>query len=166
MVDISQKSFEKSISINPENPLYYYALADLYGSFLYRWNTDKMLYYASLSKEKKDYSKHENQDDRSYFFKERLRDGRSDDGGLFKKTEFSVLWAYNLSIKAYMEYYGLGGDKVSVCNEINGALDYLLENEEKYDALLTRLEQGVDKSLMYLQDAINSGEKFCEKHID
>jgi len=164
--DISQKSFEKSVSINPENPLYYYALGDLHGSWLFGWNTEKMLYYASLSKGKKDYSRHENKGDRSYFFEERLRDGRSDDGGLFKKTEFSVVWAYNLIIKAYMKSYGVSGDKVPVCNEINGALDYLLENEEKYDALLTRLEQGVDKSLMYLQDAINSGEEYCAKYND
>ena len=122
-----------------------------------------MLYYTSLSKGKKDYSKHENQDDRSYFFEERLRDGRSDDGGLFKKTEFSVVWAYNLSIKAYMEY-GLVGDNVSVCNEIKGALDYLLENEEEYDALLNRLDQGVETSLMYIQEAINNGEEFCAKN--
>ena len=133
---------------------------------LFGWNTEKMLYYASLSKRKKDYSRHENKGDRSYFFEERLRDGRSDDGGLFKKTEFSVVWAYNLSIKAYMESYGLGGDNVSVCNEIKGALDYLLENEKEYDALIDRLDQGVDTSLMYLQEAINSGEEFCAKYND
>ena len=163
LADISQKSFEKSVSINPENPMYYYALAALHGSVLFGRNTEKMLYYTSLSKGKKDYSKHENQDDRSYFFEERLRDGRSDDGGLFKKTEFSVVWAYNLSIKAYMESV-LEGDKASVCNEIKGALDYLLENEEENDALIDRLEQGVDTSLMYLQNAINNGEEFCAKN--
>ena len=164
LADISQKSFEKSVSINPENPLYYYALGDLYGSFF--WKTEKMLYYASLSIEKKDYSRHENKGDRSYFFEERLREGRYG-GARYKKSEFSVLWAYNLSIKGYMGHYEAGDvNKESACNEIKGALDYLLENEEKYDALLTRLEQGVDKSLMYLQDAINSGEEYCAKYND
>ena len=39
-------------------------------------------------------------------------------------------------------------------------LVYLLENEEEYDNLISRLEQGVDTSLMYLQEAINNGEDF------
>ena len=151
LADISQKSFEKSVSINPESPVYYYALADLYGSVLYQWNTEKMLYYSSLSIEKKAYLKHNTEEGRSYFFEERVREGRSDDGGRFKKTRFSVAWAYNLRIKEYLN----SEEYKNLCNEMNAALVYLLENEEEYDNLISRLEQGVDTSLMYLQEAIN-----------
>jgi len=160
LADISQKSFEKSVSINPENPMYYYALADLYGSVLYQWNTEKMLYYSSLSIEKKAYLKHNTEEGRSYFFEERVREGRSDDGGRFKKTRFSVAWAYNLRIKEYLN----SEEYKNLCNEMNAALVYLLENEEEYDNLISRLEQGVDTSLMYLQEAINNGEDFCAKN--
>ena len=52
----------------------------------------------------------------------------------------------------------------NLCNEMNAALVYLLENEEEYDNLISRLEQGVDTSLMYLQEAINNGEDFCAKN--
>ena len=157
---IAQASFAKAVSINPENPIYYYALADLYGSVLYRWNTEKMLYYTSLSIEKKGSLKHNNVEDRLYFFEERVREGRSDGGGRFKKTRFSVAWAYNLRIKEYLN----SNEFKNLCNEMNAALVYLLENEEENDALIERLEQGVDTSLMYLQDAINNGEAFCAKN--
>ena len=43
LADISQKRFEKSVSINPENPMYYYALAALHVYVLFGWNTEKML---------------------------------------------------------------------------------------------------------------------------
>ena len=157
---IAQASFAKAVSIKPENPIYYYALADLYGSVLYRWNTEKMLYYTSLSIEKKGSLKHNNVEDRLYFFEERVREGRSDGGGRFKKTRFSVAWAYNLRIKEYLN----SNEFKNLCNEMNAALVYLLENEEENDALIERLEQGVDTSLMYLQDAINNGEAFCAKN--
>ena len=157
---IAQASFAKAVSIKPENPIYYYALADLYGSVLYRWNTEKMLYYTSLSIEKKGSLKHNNVEDRLYFFEERVREGRSDGGGRFKKTRFSVAWAYNLRIKEYLN----SNEFKNLCNEMNAALVYLLENEEENDALIERLEQGVDTSLMYLQDAINNGEEFCAKN--
>ena len=157
---IAQASFAKAVSIKPENPIYYYALADLYGSVLYRWNTEKMLYYTSLSIEKKGSLKHNNVEDRLYFFEERVREGRSDGGGRFKKTRFSVAWAYNLRIKEYLN----SNEFKNLCNEMNAALVYLLENEEENDALIDRLEQGVDTSLMYLQDAINNGEEFCAKN--
>jgi len=159
-VAIAQASFAKAISINPESPVYYYALADLYGSVLYQWNTEKMLYYSSLSIEKKAYLKHNTEEGRSYFFEERVREGRSDDGGRFKKTRFSVAWAYNLRIKEYLN----SEEYKNLCNEMNAALVYLLENEEEYDNLISRLEQGVDTSLMYLQEAINNGEDFCAKN--
>ena len=157
---IAQASFAKAVSINPENPIYYYALADLYDSVLYRWNTEKMLYYTSLSIEKKSSLKHNNEEDRLYFFEERVRKGRSDGGGRFKKTRFSVAWAYNLRIKEYLN----SNEFKNLCHEMNAALVYLLENEEENDALIDRLEQGVDTSLMYLQDAINNGEAFCAKN--
>ena len=157
---IAQASFAKAVSIKPENPIYYYALADLYGSVLYRWNTEKMLYYTSLSIEKKGSLKHNNVEDRLYFFEERVREGRSDGGGRFKKTRFSVAWAYNLRIKEYLN----SNEFKNLCHEMNAALVYLLENEEENDALIERLEQGVDTSLMYLQDAINNGEAFCAKN--
>ena len=157
---IAQASFAKAVSIKPENPIYYYALADLYGSVLYRWNTEKMLYYTSLSIEKKGSLKHNNVEDRLYFFEERVREGRSDGGGRFKKTRFSVAWAYNLRIKEYLN----SNEFKNLCYEMNAALVYLLENEEENDALIDRLEQGVDTSLMYLQDAINNGEAFCAKN--
>ena len=157
---IAQASFAKAVSIKPENPIYYYALADLYGSVLYRWNTEKMLYYTSLSIEKKGSLKHNNVEDRLYFFEERVREGRSDGGGRFKKTRFSVAWAYNLRIKEYLN----SNEFKNLCHEMNAALVYLLENEEENDALIDRLEQGVDTSLMYLQDAINNGEEFCAKN--
>ena len=157
---IAQASFAKAVSIKPENPIYYYALADLYGSVLYRWKTEKMLYYTSLSIEKKGSLKHNNVEDRLYFFEERVREGRSDGGGRFKKTRFSVAWAYNLRIKEYLN----SNEFKNLCHEMNAALVYLLENEEENDALIERLEQGVDTSLMYLQDAINNGEAFCAKN--
>ena len=157
---IAQASFAKAVSISPENPTYYYALADLYDSVLYRWNTEKMLYYTSLSIEKKGTLKHNNEEDQLYFFEERVREGRSDGGGRFKKTRFSVAWAYNLRIKEYLN----SNEFKNLCHEMNAALVYLLENEEENDALIDRLEQGVDTSLMYLQDAINNGEEFCAKN--
>ena len=153
------KSFEKAISISPESPIYYHALADHYANYFI--NGEASLSFAAVALEKSFYLKNISLKEGGYLFEERVRGDGADRGLLLlRKTGFSLVNVYNIKIKIFMSM----GEYNKVCNEINEALDYLLENEEKYDALLSRLEQGVETSLMYLQDAINSGEAFCAKN--
>ena len=83
-----------------------------------------MLYYSSLSIEKKAYLKHNTEEAGLISFRRRVREGHSDDGGRFKELRFSVAWAYNLRIKEYLN----SKEYKNLCNEMNAALVYLLEN--------------------------------------
>ena len=79
-----------------------------------------------------------------------------------KKTSFSIEGFYNLRLRLYLFF----GDYKKACEDVNSALNYLVQNEDKHYNLLARLERGIETSLMYLQEAIIGGEEFCAKHID
>ena len=155
------KSFEKAISISPESPIYYHALADHYANYFI--NEEASLSFAAVALEKSFYLKNISLKEGGYLFEERVRGDGADRGLLLlRKRGFSLVNVYNIKIKIFMSM----GEYNKVCNEINEALGYLLENEKEYDALIDRLDQGIDTSLMYLQEAINGGEEFCAKYND
>ena len=151
------KDLEASIALEPGNPIHFYNKA----RFLAYFNYDKLeeaIELVSVAIEKH-LSLLNNAEEPVYFgFEEPVRGSGAD--VFFKKTSFSIEGFYNLRLRLYLFF----GDYKKACEDVNSALNYLLQNEDKHYNLLARLERGIETSLMYLQEAINNGEEFCAKN--
>lgn len=153
------KDLEASIALEPGNPIHFYNKARFLAYFDYD-KLEEAIKLVSVAIEKH-LSLLNNAEEPVYFgFEEPVRGSGAD--VFFKKTSFSIEGFYNLRLRLYLFF----GDYKKACEDVNSALNYLLQNEDKHYNLLARLERGIETSLMYLQEAINGGEEFCAKHND
>ena len=153
------KDLEASIALEPGNPIHFYNKARFLAYFDYD-KLEEAIELVSVAIEKH-LSLLNNAEEPVYFgFEEPVRGSGAD--AFLKKTRFSIEGFYNLRLRLYLFF----GDYKKACEDVNSALNYLLQNEDKHYNLLARLERGIETSLMYLQEAIIGGEEFCAKHID